>query len=239
MRTILVVDDEGAARYALTRVFQADYRVVEATCIAEAHDRIAADRPDVVLLDYGLPGEDGLTLLREFGSVPDSPAIIMITAHGSERLAVEAMKSGAYDYLAKPYDVDELRLVVGRAVERQELRNEVRGLRDKLAGEGQFGRMVGASAQMRELFQTAGRVAQTDLPVFLLGESGSGKDVLAQEMHDRSARARNRFVALNCAALPENLVESELFGYEKGAFTGAANHRVGRFELLARREDPN
>jgi DNA-binding NtrC family response regulator len=141
---------------------------------------------DVVLLDYGLPGEDGLTLLREFGSVPDSPAIIMITAHGSERLAVEAMKSGAYDYLSKPYDVDELRLVVGRAVERQELRNEVRGLRDKLAGEGQFGVWL-ARLPVLELFQTAERVAQTDLPVLLLGESGSGKDVSPGDAF-RSAR---------------------------------------------------
>lgn len=226
-RTILVVDDEAPARFALRRVFEGEYRIVEAASVPEARERLDADHPDVVLLDYGLPGEDGLTLLKERA---EDAVYIMITAHGSERLAVGAMKAGAYDYLAKPYDLDELRMVVSRAIERQQLREEVVDLRDQLAGEGQFGRMVGASAVMRELFQTAGRVAQTDLPLLLLGESGCGKDLLAQEIHARSQRARGRFVPLNCAALPENLVESELFGYEKGAFTNAITARAGKFE---------
>jgi DNA-binding NtrC family response regulator len=175
-----------------------------------------------------------MALLREVGADPDAPAVIMLTAHGSERLAVEAMKAGAYDYLAKPYDVDELRLAVGRALERQALRSEVRGLRERLAGEGQFGRMVGVSTAMRELFQAAQRIAETDLPVLIVGESGTGKDLLAQEIHARSARAGHAFVALNCAALPETLVESELFGYERGAFTGAVSPRAGKFELAHR-----
>lgn len=232
--TILVVDDEAAARFTLTRVFQPDYRVVEARSVEEARQKLASDRPDVVLLDYDLPGEDGLSLLRECGTQPDAPAIIMITAHGSERLAVEAMRAGAYDYHAKPYDIDELRLVVTRAMERQELRGEVAGYRDWLAGEGHFGRMVGASAEMRELFQTAERVARTDLPVLLQGESGCGKDILAQEIHARSARAKKSFVAVNSAAFPENLVESELFGHEKGAFTNAVTARAGKFEQANR-----
>ena len=229
--TILVVDDEAAARYALSRVFQAEFRVVEAGSAAEARERLGADRPDIVLLDYNMPGEDGMSLLHDLAAVPEPPVVIMITAHGSERIAVEAIKAGAYDYLAKPYDIEELRLVVGRAFERQELRREVLGLRDRLAIEGEFGSMIGASAPMRELFQTAERVAQSDLPVLVLGESGTGKDLLAQEIHARSPRAKKRFVALNCAALPETLVESELFGYEKGAFTGAAAARAGKFEL--------
>jgi DNA-binding NtrC family response regulator len=144
------------------------------------------------------------------------------------------MKAGAYDYLAKPYDLAELRLVVSRAMERQELRQEVLELRERLAGEGQFGGMVGVSAVMRDLFQAAERIAQTDLPVLLLGESGTGKDVLAREIHARSPRARQRLVALNCAALPEALVESELFGAEKGAFTGASATRAGKFEQAHR-----
>jgi DNA-binding NtrC family response regulator len=232
-RTILVVDDEAAARYAIRRVFDSSYRVVEAATVAEAREQLAAVRPAVVLLDYNLPGEDGLVLLREIGGDTASPAVIMITAHGSERVAVEAMKAGAYDYLAKPYELDELRLTVARAIERQELRDEVHDLRERLAGEGQFGRMIGSSAAMRALFVTAERVAQSDLPILLLGESGTGKDLLAQEIHARSARARQRFVALNCAALPESLVESELFGYEKGAFTGATAARAGKFELAS------
>jgi DNA-binding NtrC family response regulator len=230
---LLIVDDEPAARYALTRVFQSAFEVFEAGSVGEARRKLN-ERPEVILLDYSLPGEDGMALLREVGADPDAPAVIMLTAHGSERLAVEAMKAGAYDYLAKPYDVDELRLVVGRALERQALRSEVRGLRERLAGEGQFGRMVGVSTAMRELFQAAQRIAETDLPVLILGESGTGKDLLAQEIHARSARAGHAFVALNCAALPETLVESELFGYERGAFTGAVSPRAGKFELAHR-----
>jgi DNA-binding NtrC family response regulator len=229
--TLLVVDDDPAARYALARVFQQDHRVVEAESVAEGRKRLAADHPDVVLLDYNLPGEDGMVLLREIGSAPGAPAVVMITAHGSERIAVEAMKAGAYDYLVKPYDVEELRMVVARALERQQLRTEVNALRERLAAEGQFGRMVGMSAPIRELFVEAARVAETDLPVLLLGESGTGKDLLAQEIHARSRRARQRMVAFNCAAVPETLVESELFGYVKGAFTGATATRAGRFEL--------
>jgi DNA-binding NtrC family response regulator len=228
--TILIVDDEPALRYSLARAFQSGYRTLEAGSVAEARRELAGSAPDVILLDYSMPEADGMVLLRELSNADDAPAVIMITAHGSERLAVEAMKAGAYDYLTKPFDLDELRLTVDRAFERQRLRREVRGLRDQLAGEGQFGRMIGVSKEMRELFQTAARVADSELPVLLLGESGTGKDLLAQEIHARSRRARQRFVALNCAALPENLVESELFGYEKGAFTGALASRPGRFE---------
>ena len=228
--TILVVDDEAPSRYALSRVFQSSFRVVEAESVAQARGRLQSDRPRIVLLDYNMPGEDGLVLLEEMKDDADAPAVIMVTAHGSERLAVEAMKLGAYDYLAKPYELDELRLVVKRARERQDLRREVHGLRDQLAAEGQFGPMVGSSPVMRELFQTTERAAQSDLPILLLGESGTGKDVLAQQIHTRSPRAAKPFVALNCAALPETLVESELFGYQKGAFTGAVSSRAGKFE---------
>jgi DNA-binding NtrC family response regulator len=225
-----VVDDEPAARYALTRAFSGNHRVLEAGSVAEAREKLREFVPDVILLDYSMPDGDGLTLLKEIGGGDDGPAVIMLTAHGSERLAVEAMKAGAYDYLAKPYDLEELRLAVERALERQDLRREVQGLRERLAGEGEFGSMAGASAAMVQLFETAERVARSDLPVLILGESGTGKDLLAREIHARSGRARKPFVALNCAALPETLVESELFGSEKGAFTGATATRAGKFE---------
>jgi len=162
--TLLIVDDEPAARYALRRAFDGDYRFIDAATVEEGRACIDRDRPDVVLLDYSLPGEDGMALLREAAGTPDAPAFIMITAHGSERVAVEAMKAGAYDYLAKPYDIDEVRLLVERAVERQRLRNEVAELRERLAAEGRFGRMIGASAVMRELFITADRVARSGSP---------------------------------------------------------------------------
>lgn len=232
--TVLIVDDEPAARFALRRAVELYCTPVEAESVSEARQLLSEHRPDVILLDHGLPGEDGLSWLRELHERGESAAVIMITAHGSERIAVEAMKLGAYDYLAKPYDVEEMRMTVRRALERQSLRNEVMGLRDRLAGEGQFGPMVAASAAMHELFLTAQRIAQSDLPVLLLGESGTGKDLLAREIHARSLRAGSPFVALNCAALPEHLVESELFGYEKGAFTGALTARAGRFEQAHR-----
>ena len=231
LRVLLIVDDEASARYALRRAFESGYRVLEACSAAEARERLSAERPDVLLLDHHLGGETGLSLLKEMGTGTEAPAVIMITAHGSERLAVEAMKAGAHDYLVKPYDLEELRLVVARAIEHRDLRQEVSGLREQLASEGQFGGMAASSANMRELFRTAERVAETDLSVLIVGESGAGKDLLAQEIHLRSRRAPRRFVALNCAALPEALVESELFGHEKGAFTGAAGARAGKFEL--------
>jgi len=230
-QTLLIVDDEAAARFALKRTFQSQYEVVEADSVDAARQQIRKEQPDVILLDYTMPGEDGMVLLKEIGGAPESPSIIMITAFGSERVAVEAMKHGAFDYLPKPYDLEELRMVVGRAFENQALRTELQDLRQRLSGEGQFGRMVGDSPSMREIFIAAERIAVTDLPVLILGESGSGKDMLAQEIHTRSARSRGRMVALNCAALPEALVESELFGYEKGSFTGAATSRAGKFEL--------
>jgi DNA-binding NtrC family response regulator len=233
-RTLLVVDDEEAARYAVRRIFGSDYTVLEADSVRKARSTLEQTQPDVILLDYGLPVEDGMVLLQEVVARPPAPAVIMITAHGSERLAVEAMKAGAFDYLVKPYDIDEIRLAVEHAVEWQELKTEVTGLRDRLAGEGDFGGMSGVSRPMRELFQTAQRVAASDLPVLILGESGTGKDMLAHEIHARSNRARNKFLALNCAALPETLVESELFGHEKGAFTHAISTRPGRFEQATR-----
>ncbi len=229
-RSILIVDDEQGARYTLLRVFEGRHRTVAVENVARARERLRAEHFDIVLLDQNMPDEDGLSLLSELGRSPDSPAVIMITAYGNERLAVSAMKAGACDYLTKPYDLDELRLLVQRALERQNLREEVRGLREYLAAEGQFGCMIGASSSMRELFQQAQRVAEADLPVLILGESGTGKDLLAQEIHARSSRCRGRFVALNCAALPEALVEAELFGVEKNVATGVSA-RAGKFEL--------
>lgn len=230
-QTLLVVDDEAAARFALKRIFNDHYQLSEAASVEEARQQIRKSNPDVILLDYTMPGADGMELLKEIGKAKDSPAIIMMTAFGSERIAVDAMKHGAFDYLSKPYDIEELRLIVERAFAHQALQSEVEDLRARLSGEGQFGRMVGDSAAMREIFLSAERIAVTDLPILVLGESGTGKDLLAQEIHNRSARSRSRLVALNCAALPETLVESELFGYEKGAFTGAATAKPGKFEL--------
>ena len=155
----------------------------------------------------------------------------MITAYSTAKVAVDAMKAGAYDYLTKPFEIDELRLVVNRALEKIELERENRDLRKQIATDGQFGRLLGKSARMQQLFGTADQVAATDVTVLIHGESGTGKELLAREMHDRSPRKKAAFIAVNCAALPDTLIESELFGHEKGAFTGASEQRKGKFEL--------
>ncbi len=228
---VLIVDDDNTARYGMRRALETQYRVLEAESVAAARQIMARETPHLLLLDIEIPEENGLDYLRELKAQPSSPAVIMVTAYGSEKIAVEAMKSGAYDYLPKPFEVDELRLVVGRALEHLALAEENVRLKRQLVSEGQFGAMIGSSRVMRELFNLADRIAQAEVTVLIQGESGTGKDLLATELHRRSNRGKGPLVALNCAALPEHLIESELFGYEKGAFTGATAMKRGKFEL--------
>jgi two-component system response regulator AtoC/two-component system nitrogen regulation response regulator NtrX len=231
MHSILIVDDDRTARYGIRRVLEERYKVLEAESAAVAREIIAAENPELLLLDIEMPEESGLDFLRELKAKESSPAVIMITAYGSEKVAVEAMKSGAYDYLPKPFEVDELRLVVEKALDHLDLAEENLRLKRQLASEGQFGAMIGSSRLMRELFELADRVATAEVTVLIQGESGTGKELLAREIHRRSNRGAKPFVALNCAAVPEHLIESELFGYEKGAFTGATAQKRGKFEL--------
>ncbi|HEV2491747.1 MAG TPA: sigma-54 dependent transcriptional regulator [Terriglobia bacterium] len=231
MHTILIVDDDETARYGVRRALENQYKVLEASSAAAARQVMANELPDLILLDIEMPEESGLELLRELKAAEASPLVVMITAYGSEKIAVEAMKSGAYDYLPKPFEVDELRLVVAKGLDHLDLAAENAELKQRLVSEGQFGAMIGASEPMRKLFELADRVAQADVTVLIQGESGTGKELLARELHQRSNRGRKPFVALNCAALPEHLIESELFGYEKGAFTGATSLKRGKFEL--------
>ncbi len=231
MRSVLIVDDDHTARYGMRRALEDRYKVFEAESTAGARQIVRRENPDLMLLDIEMPGESGLHFLRQLGGERNSPMVIMITAYGSEKVAVEAMKSGAYDYLPKPFEIDELRLVVEKAVEHLELSAENRRLKRQLVSEGQFGAMIGSSKPMRELFEQADRVAAAEVTVLIQGESGTGKELLAQEIHRRSNRGSKPLVALNCAALPEHLIESELFGYEKGAFTGATSMKRGKFEL--------
>jgi DNA-binding NtrC family response regulator len=231
MHSLLIVDDDQPARYGMRRALEERYSISEAASVAEARRAAAAEPPDLILLDIEMPQESGLDFLRELKTKGNKAAVIMITAYGSEKVAVEAMKSGAYDYLPKPFEVDELRLVVAKALEHLDLAEENQRLKQQLVSEGQFGAMIGSSRPMRELFELADRVAQAEVTVLIEGESGTGKELLAREIHHRSNRGSKPFVALNCAALPEHLIESELFGYEKGAFTGAAAQKKGKFEL--------
>ena len=231
MQTILIVDDEPNARYGIRRALEYKYRVAEASSAADAREAIATERPHLVLLDVVMPGEDGISFLRWMREHEHRQPVLMVSALDTAKSAVEALRLGASDYIVKGFDIDELRARVANLLKLTELESENSRLRRQLVVEGQFGRLIGASGAMRKVFDLAERVAPSDATVLILGESGTGKDVLGQELHDRSGRAAGPFVAVNCAALPENLIESELFGYEKGAFTGAAQQRKGKFEL--------
>jgi DNA-binding NtrC family response regulator len=227
---ILIVDDEEAARYGMARALR-NYSVSEAGSAEAARHLIAKSRPDLILLDNNLPGASGLDYLRELATTENAPPVVMITAHGTERTAVEAIKAGAYDYLAKPFEVDELRLVVKNALEAAGLRRENEKLRAELKAARGAGGLLGASDAMRRIHDLIHKVTATDVTVLIRGESGSGKELVARAIHEQSAARRNgEFVAMNCAALPSELIESELFGHEKGAFTGAAAQRKGKFE---------
>jgi DNA-binding NtrC family response regulator len=230
MKTILIVDDEPAARYGLRRALEGRYRVMEADSAAAARAAMAAEPMDLLLLDIVMPGEDGLAFLKWLRSEGHSLPVLVVSALDTAKPAVEALQFGAADYLVKGFELEELRTRVANLLKLATLEQENDSLRRRLAAEGQFGQMIGRSAAMRRAFEIADRVAPTDSTVLILGESGTGKDLLAQEIHARSQRTGKAYVAVNCAALPETLIESELFGYERGAFTGAAQQKKGRFE---------
>jgi DNA-binding NtrC family response regulator len=230
MKTILIIDDEPAARYGMRRALESAYRVIEADSAVAARSLLFSDKPDLLLLDVVLPGEDGITFLKWLRAEGHELPVLMVSALDTAKTAVDALQLGAADYLVKGFELEEIRQRVASLLKLAALTQENETLRRRLASEGQFGQMIGRSAAMRRAFELADRVAPADSSVLLLGESGTGKDLLAQEIHARSPRNGKPFVAVNCAALPETLIESELFGYERGAFTGAAQQKKGRFE---------
>ncbi len=205
---VLVVDDEEAARYGMSRALRS-YNVFEAGSVEDARRKVAVSRPDLILLDVNLPGASGLDYLGELSTQNDAPPVIVITAHGSERTAVAAIKAGAYDYLAKPFEVDELRLVVKNALEATGLRRDNERLREELKAARGVGDLFGASEAMRQVADLIQKVTATDVTVLIRGESGTGKELVSRAIHDQSAaRRRGNFVAMNCAALPAELFES-------------------------------
>jgi len=227
--TVLVVEDEEKLRRVIElQLKTAGYEVEQAGTAEEALK--LADRADVIITDLRLPGLSGLELLQQLRGQDLRTPVIVMTAFGSIETAVEAMKAGAVDFLPKPFSMDHLMTVVNKALEVRTLRDENRELRAELSQRYEFDNIIGRSAGMREIFATIERVAPTRATVLLCGESGVGKDMIARAIHHHSPRDTKPFVKINCSALPENLMESELFGYEKGAFTGANISKPGKFE---------
>jgi two-component system response regulator AtoC len=240
---VLVTDDDRTIRRNLVLLLRSEgYETLEAADGNEALARIESDSPDAVLLDLKMPGRDGLEVLAELGPALADLPVIVVTALGGSAAAIEAMRRGAYDYLTKPFDLDEVSLTLKRALKQRALARELRSLRERTddddseppdGGTGSEPELIGQSAGMREVYKTIGLAAATDAPVLILGESGTGKELVATALHRHSARAAGPFIRVNCGALPEGLVESELFGHERGAFTGADRKKLGRFERAA------
>jgi len=230
--TLLIVDDEKPTREGLRAALEERYEVYIAEDAKAALDLLEHENFDVLLTDFRLPNEDGLKLIARAKSLPKPPVCILMTAYGSEEIAVEAMKHGADDYIAKGrLQIDELEMRIARALKQQNLEVENVSLRKQLDSKFGLENIVGQSVAMKEIFDVVQQVAPTRATVLVTGESGTGKELIAKALHQLSPRAKQPFVTVHCAALAPTLLESELFGHERGAFTGAHERRIGRFEL--------
>jgi DNA-binding NtrC family response regulator len=235
MEPLLLVEDKNELRAMLRKALERNgHSVDEAADGSAAIHKLRNKRYQMVLTDLKMPGASGLDVLRESKQADSTIPVILLTAFGSVDEAVSAMKEGAFDFIQKPVDLDHLKLLVERATRQQELLRENLILREEFASRYGFPRIVGESAAMQTVSQQLQRVATTEATVLLLGESGTGKELFARAIHHVSNRREQPFVALNCAAIPESLVENELFGHERGAFTGAGNRKVGKIELAQR-----
>jgi two-component system response regulator HydG len=235
VRSILIVDDDRELLRALEKTLRnAGYSVRTSENAEDALASLRDSIPDLVVTDLMLPGMDGIELLRELRTAAPSSEVLVITAHATVERAVEAMRAGAYDFVEKPIERERLLLTVARALERHALATENRNLRERLKDHDARTRMVGESPAMTDLRRLAAQIAPSDVPVMITGESGTGKEVVADLLHVLSSRSAEALIKISCAAIPETLIESELFGYEKGAFSGAQQTKRGRFEMADR-----
>jgi len=232
--TILIVDDERNTRDGLQRALQGRYEVLLAEDSRKAMQILESTAVDVLLTDLKMPGVDGMDLLRRAMALPQPPVCIMMTTYGSIENAVQAMQAGAYHYVTKPVNLDELDVILERALKSQRLEAENINLREQIDYKFGLENIIGESPAMRQVFETVQQVAPTRTTVLITGETGTGKELIAKAVHNLSPRKNGPFIAVHAAALPSTLLESELFGHEKGAFTGAVERRIGRFELADR-----
>jgi DNA-binding NtrC family response regulator len=230
-KRVLLIDDEARVRASLKAVLEPTYETIQASDAQEGLELFRKEAPHLVLLDVILPGTDGLSLLQTLRAEDRTAPVIMLTGTKSVKTAVDAMKFGAADYLSKPFDVEELRIIVERALKDQELQREVKQLRAQVVRRYAFHNLIGKSPSMQDIYTKIEQVADSRTTVLIAGESGTGKELVAKALHYNSGRRERPFIALNCAAIPETLIESELFGHEKGSFTDATARRVGQFEL--------
>lgn len=227
---ILIADDEKNMRWILGKnLIEENFTVIEASDGEEAFNLFLDEEPDMVILDYRMPKLDGMEVLKRIKTINSKLPVIMITAHGSTDAAVEAMKLGAVDYVSKPFDIDDLKLTIFKALNIDKLNKEIDYLKET-AGQKFNGKIIGNSRKMQDVFEMVNKVADTNASVLVIGESGTGKEGIAASIHNKSGRKDKPFITVNCGAIPETLIESELFGYEKGAFTGAASRKIGRFD---------
>ena len=232
---VLIVEDEPSTRLGLTELVRTwGFTTDSAADGEEALKRVTAFRPSIIISDLVMPRMGGLELLRALKDAGGDLTIVILTAQGTVETAVEAIREGAYDYLTKPIEPQRLKILLEKIMERHETLREVKVLRRQLREHGTFGRMIGSSPEMRKVYQVIEQSAPTAASVLIWGESGTGKELVAQTIHQLSPRAQGPFVPINCAAIPETLLESEIFGHEKGAFTGASDRREGCFELADR-----
>lgn len=230
MKKILIADDEKNMRWILGKNLEEEgFSVIEAGDGEEAFNLFLEKEPDMAILDYKMPLFDGIEVLKRIRTINDKVPVIMITAHGSTDAAVVVMKLGATDYISKPFDMDELKITIKKALNIDQLNKEIDYLREQISVSFDS-KIIGNSRGMREIFETIEKVADTTATILITGESGTGKELIANAIHSKSSRKEKPYIKVNCGAIPENLLESELFGYEKGAFTGAQNRKIGRFD---------
>jgi len=228
--SILLIDDEESSRQALMLLLKGSYNVTGAGNGHEARQRLAAEQYDIVVTDLRLPDCSGIDILKQIKQYSPATEVILITGHASAETAVSAIKEGAYDYITKPLNMEELRIILAKALEKRQLLSENIYLKKQLREKFGFANIIGNSPAMQNVFRLMQRIIKTDSTVLIMGESGTGKEIVAKSIHFNSPRQDKPFVAVHCGAIPETLLESELFGHARGAFTGAVREKIGKFE---------